>query len=276
MGRGENAASLPSLNTMGPPGSARTAEGGGGIVIGAAESEDGIDHLEDDDLDHLEDDDLDALADDLTELVDRRPRKTDRKQGPQNQWEVVVQNVARDVFEEKLAASVKVELDGAEKWAHGVWKPPVGLSKLGLSRRVHLCPFRGAANSGCCASMRETVNADGLCTLERKAGERHADHKIDNKTRGLPKFLKVACGSPSKRGLSSTALMKRLREEQGAISQLQRKQILAERKINKAKAANAIVPRGVAGGFGGLAHVVDNLTPAVLELQGRISPHQGA
>ena len=248
---------------------------------GATESVGGDDDLEDDlddylEDDYLEDDDLDDFEDDLPRQVDRRPRKTGRKQGPQNQWEVVVEDVERGVFEESLAASVKVELGGAEKWSPGAWKPQFGFSKLGLARRVHRCPFRGKANSGCCALMRETVNLDGLYTLERKAGVTHADHKINNKKKGLPKYLKLACASPVKAGMSTSKLVERMRDQHGALTAREHKQVVEERKRLKQKASDAIVPRSVAGGFGGLSHVVEGLTRAVLEREGPISPHKGA
>ena len=235
---------------------------------------DALQVLEDDELEDFQDVQLRPHS------KDTRPRKTGRVQGAFNQWEPIVQNVSKEVFDAKLAATAQVELSNAKRWSHGMWKPKVGFNSLGVARREHRCPFRGNANSNCCAMLRETVDGDGRYTLERKSGVNHADHSISGKKRGLPLILKVAVASPGKRHLSVAKLVEEVREKHGAVSKKQRGQLVEQRKRLKQKRAAEVVPSDVSHGFGGLSHLVHPLdgtrTRGALERAGVFGMHTGA
>jgi len=68
-------------------------------------------------------------------LAERRAdgckRKTERRQGAQDQWDTIVEDVDEAECQASIAATALVELDGAESWP-GIWKPNVGLQHQGL------------------------------------------------------------------------------------------------------------------------------------------------
>ena len=189
-------------------------------------------------------------------------RKTARKQDTAVQWEVIVADATREVFEAKLAATVAVEIAPATEWGYGVWKPPTGFSKLGLRRRQLRCPFRGEANACCNAMLRETQDENGRWTLERKRGVPHADHMISNKRVGLPKMMKLAVAAEVKQGVKSSKVVDNVRDLVGAISKKEVKQIARERGRIRQKEQDAIVPRDQRNEFGGMVLLSQRRAPS--------------
>ena len=193
-----------------------------------------------------------------------RHRKTSRTQDTV-QWEAIVEDASREEFEAKLAATVAVEIAPATEWGHGIWRPSAtGFSSLGLRRRELRCPFRGPANACCNAVLRETVDEHGRYTLERKRGVPHADHSISNKKRGLSKLLKLTVAEPARQGHRSGVVIKAVREKMGAISKVERAQIVRERSHVRRKQQDAIVPREQRNEFGGMVVLASKRTRAAL------------
>lgn len=125
------------------------------------------------------------------------------------------------------------------------------------------------------ALLRESIDEEGRFTLERKRGVPHTDHSLSGKTRGLSKMVKLKVASPSKRGRSSHKLVKELRNELGAISQKERKQITDFAYRDRQKGANAIVPATQRHRFGGMATLAEKKTRAALEARGEFGVHTG-
>ena len=121
--------------------------------------------------------------------------------------------------------------------------------------------------------MRETIDEEGRYTLERKRGVPHADHTLSQKTRGLAKHVKLMIASPSKQGKSAYQLVKGLRDEVGAISKEERRQIVDYSYRNKQKLQDALVPREQRHAFGGMAVLAGQKTRAALEASGEFGIH---
>jgi len=172
--------------------------------------------------------------------ADPRPRKTSRKQ-TQAGWTMICEGVSMPVVEEQLQTCAQVELGHAVQWSRGVWKPKIGMNRDGVRRQLYRCPFRGPANCNCTAELRVTQGEDDLFTLERK-NVPHADHKINNKKRGLSKYTKMVALSPNKMDAKSHQAVRKTREEIGALTDQQRSQLLRARKQQQRKDKGAVVP----------------------------------
>ena len=81
----------------------------------------------------------------------------------------------------------------------------------------------------------------------------HSDHALSTKKRGLSKLIKMKVKQASKQSTSAPRLVKALRDEVGAISEKERKQVVKERRRLKNASQDQIVPRDMRNCFGGLA-----------------------
>ena len=205
-------------------------------------------------------------------VTDKRERKTARKQGLLEQWDIICDNVDEEEINSRLKSTAKLELGGSASWSPAAWKPKVGYNKLGVRRRIYRCAFRGHANSSCNAQVRVTVDVDGKWMLERKRLA-HTDHRISNKKRGAPKLLKVAATSPSKQGLAPARVIARVRAEHGGISKEERAQLVCALQKEKKKQKNLSVPSDLRRTFGGVAHWAANHSREVLEKKNEFGIH---
>ena len=164
---------------------------------------------------------------------------------------MICDGVSMPVVEERLQSLVQVELGHAAQWSRGVWKPSIGMNRDGVRRQLYRCPFRGPANCNCTAELRVTQGEDDLFTLERK-NVPHADHKINNKKRGLSKHTKMVALSPNKMDAKSHQAVRKTREEIGALTDQQRSQLLRARKQQQRKDKGAVVPHHMRQTFGGI------------------------
>ena len=203
--------------------------------------------------------------------ADPRPRKTSRKQ-TQAGWTMICEGVSMPVVEEQLQTCAQVELGHAVQWSRGVWKPKIGMNRDGVRRQLYRCPFRGPANCNCTAELRVTQGEDDLFTLERK-NVPHADHKINNKKRGLSKHTKMVALSPNKMDAKSHQAVRKTREEIGALTDQQRSQLLRARKQQQRKDKGAVVPHHMRQTFGGINMWAQAHTPEALQEKQQFGAH---
>ena len=204
----------------------------------------------------------------------RKNRKTERRQGALDQWQIVegYAQVTEERINAMLAKTAKSELGGSAQWGPDIWKPTVGFNKLGLRRKIYRCPFRGAANASCQAQLRVTVDTQGQWTLERKMVH-HADHSINGRKRGVSKMLAMAATSPSKKDMVPRAAIARVREQHGALN-LQEQQALAHHlKYMSKKHFKQSVPQELRGSFGALQLWVQDNTRDALQKAGTFGAH---
>ena len=181
-----------------------------------------------------------------------RQNKTEIKRCS-SEWEPICKNVSEDVVLQAVENTRKVELGvGSLGWSKNIWKPrPPHFNKQGVRRLILRCPFRGAANANCCAQLRITEDDKGRWTLERNRTP-HADHTQNHKKKGLSKFMKASTTCPSKAGLTVGNVMRRMRDEHGAVTQTERRQIQGVLKRQRIAERCAVVPKELQGSFGGL------------------------
>ena len=96
-----------------------------------------------------------------------------------------------------------------------------------------------------------TEDNQGKWTLERNRIP-HADHTQNHKKKGLSKFMKASTTSPSKAGLTGGNVLRRMRDEHGAVTDQERRQIQGVLKRKKTADRCAVVPKELQGSFGGL------------------------
>jgi len=207
-------------------------------------------------------------------LADKRKRKTERRQGALDQWDIVdgYAQVTEADINAMLAKTAKSELGGSAQWTPDVWKPKAGYNKYGLCRKIYRCPFRGAANASCQAQLRVTVDKQGQWTLERKRVH-HADHSINNRKKGVSKLLATSALSPSKKDMVPRAVVARVREEHGALSLEELKALKEHVNYKRKKAFKDSVPQALRGSFGALQQWVDDNTRDALQKAGTFGAH---
>ena len=162
-----------------------------------------------------------------------RKNKTGIKRSP-SEWDPICTNVSEDEVLQTVDNTRKVELGvGSLGWAKNIWKPrPPHFNKKGVRRLILRCPFRAAANASCCAQLRMTEDSQGKWTIERNRIP-HADHTQNHKKKGLSKFMKASTTSPSKAGLTGGNVLRRMRDEHGAVTDQERRQIQGVLKRKK-------------------------------------------
>ena len=101
----------------------------------------------------------------------------------------------------------------------------------------------------------------------------HSDHALSTKKRGLSKLIKMKVKQASKQSTSAPRLVKALREEVGAISEKERKQVVKERRRLKNASQDQIVPRDMRNCFGGLAIFAAKKRRTALEAAGELGLH---
>ena len=183
-----------------------------------------------------------------------RKKKTEIKRSP-SEWDPIqgCYNVSQDVVMQEVEKTRKVELGvGSITWKTNIWKPiPPKFNNKGVRRLLLRCPFRGAANANCRAQLRMTENEEGKWTLERNRIP-HADHTQNHKKKGLSKYMKASTTSPSKAGLTGGNVMRRMRDQHGAVTKTESQQILGVLKRQRTADRCAVVPKELQGSFGGL------------------------
>ena len=199
---------------------------------------------------------------------DQRPTKTSRTQSAQGEWETIVENVSeQEAFQALERERILVFQQGSAQWGPATWKPMDGYNNKGVRRRLYRCPFRGAANAQCQAQLRLTEDSHHNWTVER-SHKAHSDHNISHKARGLPKSLRLAATSPRKQGMSTGQVTTALRNEVGALSVEERKQLAGLRKREQHKDRTKFVPAELQGTFGGVRLWAEQHTrPALIARQ---------
>ena len=202
-----------------------------------------------------------------------RKNKTGIKRSP-SEWDPICTNVSEDEVLQAVENARKVELGvGSLGWAKNIWKPkPPHFNKQGVRRLILRCPFRGAANADCCALLRMTEDNQGQWTLERNRIP-HADHTQNHKKKGLSKFMKASTTSPSKAGLTGGNVLRRMRDEHGAVTDKERRQIQGVLKRKKTADRCAVVPKELQGSFGGLQMWADHNSRKNLTERGEFGIH---
>ena len=206
------------------------------------------------------------------QAVSRR-RKTSRTQGEQGQWDPIVEDVPYETILEQLKSTIAVELNGAPEWRSGFRKPPVGFNNKGMARRELRCPYRGPANCDCGALLRLTEHKEGGWSLERKRGVPHANHLQSNKKRGLAKHIIYKVTAPTAMKLTTHKLKEDMREQLGALSTSELRQIVDSRWREKKKEQDHVVPRAQRSTHGGLQLWADAHSRQALESKGIFGHH---
>ena len=215
----------------------------------------------------------DGSGRDETGSCRNRKNKTGIKRSP-SEWDPICTNVSEDEVLQAVENARKVELGvGSLGWAKNIWKPkPPHFNKQGVRRLILRCPFRGAANADCCALLRMTEDNQGQWTLERNRIP-HADHTQNHKKKGLSKFMKASTTSPSKAGLTGGNVLRRMRDEHGAVTDQERRQIQGVLKRKKTADRCAVVPKDLQGSFGGLQMWADHNSRKNLTERGEFGIH---
>ena len=210
---------------------------------------------------------------DETDSCRNRKNKTLIKRSP-SEWDPICTNVSEEEVVQAVENSRKVELGvGSLEWAQNIWKPkPPLFNKQGVRRLILRCPFRGAANADCCAQLRMTEDDQGKWTLERNRIP-HADHTQNHKKKGLSKFMKASTTSPSKAGLTGGNVLRRMRDEHGAVTDKERRQIQGVLKRKKTADRCAVVPKELQGSFGGLQMWAEHNSREKLTKRGEFGIH---
>ena len=112
----------------------------------------------------------------------------------------------------------------------------------------------------------------GQWTLERNRIP-HADHTQNHKKKGLSKFMKASTTSPSKAGLTGGNVLRRMRDEHGAVTDQERRQIQGVLKRKKTADRCAVVPKDLQGSFGGLQMWADHNSRKNLTERGEFGIH---
>ena len=192
--------------------------------------------------------------------------------GAAGQWDVILEDVDEAEITARLTLIGKNELEGNSEWSPTAWAPKQGFNKLGLRRQIYRCPFRGKANASCKYQLRVSENKEGRFTLER-GREPHADHRINNRKRGLSKLLKAKATSPSKKNLTASKVAMELRKDVGAVSEQELLQLQGALKYERKKKRDENIPNDLRNTFGGVQHWVDRHTKEALQERNEFGIH---
>ena len=188
------------------------------------------------------------------------------------QWDVILEDVDEAEITARLKLIGEIELEGISEWSPTVWAPKQGFNKYGFRRQIYRCPFRGTANASCKYQLRVSQNEEGRFTLERSR-EPHADHRINNRKRGLSKLLRAKATSASKKNLTASTLAMELRKDVGAVSEKELLQLQGALKYERKRKRGQNIANDLRTTFGGVQHWVDRHTKEALQERNEFGIH---
>lgn len=213
--------------------------------------------------------------------VDRRQRKTDRKQTPAN-WQPIAgaHGLTRKQAQTRLTELSSLECSGAmwygaESEAGGKRRHVnVGGIQVHIETvKVLMCGF--CKESGCQARVRTIQTLEtGLIRIERAEAFPHSDHNLSYSKAGLPKLVKLKMGSPSKLALPPSERGAAARRLMGAdFGKNEQKQLAGLVKRLKKEKEELLVPAGQQGTFGGVRQFIEMHTKDALQAKGTFGIH---